>query len=223
MKSIIFNQHQVNHALKNKEGMFRVVCKVQPINDKQKLAKPLGLDCLVWIDPENIEDVSRDFKMPFEVGETIFVKERARSGHETKGGLKPWYGVVYEAGGYKDFYGEKNQPNFPNMIFKLNGELRFEAAAKMPQWASRLTLRIKSVKVERLTKISEDDCWKEGCEEFADYQDVRKVCEMAKQIGDCIEDPRPYFAVYWNSTHKKPEEKWEASPWIFAYEYEVVR
>ena len=31
MKSIIFNQHQVNHALENKEGMFRVVCKFKPI------------------------------------------------------------------------------------------------------------------------------------------------------------------------------------------------
>lgn len=135
---------------------------------------------------------------PFQVGETIFVKETFSDERFGKS-------LIYKAG---------------NVIEKIT---HWRTASNMKQEHSRLTLRIKSVKVERLQDISEEDCWKEGCEEFADYQDKIKVCEMTKILNECIEDPRPHFAVYWNSTHKKLEEKWEANPFCFAYEYEVVR
>ena len=79
-------------------------------------------------------------------------------------------------------------------------------ALKMPKWASRLTLRIKSVKVERLQYISEEDAIKEG----VPYE------------GGC-EVPSITFKMIWNSTHKKQEEKWEANPWVFVYGFEVIK
>lgn len=195
MKGKIFNAQEVQSILNGSKVMFRVV-----VNTKQSFIEP-----------------NQPYgKLPFEVGETIFVKEKfayIQDPNECAKENEPCeihYKADYDAEGLDKY------------DIEAIG-IEFLSALRMPEWASRLTLRIKSVKVERLQDISEEDCWKEGLEEFADYQDQVKVCQMAKQLGECIEDPRPHFATWWNSTHKKPEEKLEANPWIFAYEYEVVR
>jgi len=31
------------------------------------------------------------------------------------------------------------------------------------------------------------------------------------------------FEQVWNATHKKPEEKFEANPWVWAIDFEVVK
>ena len=41
---------------------------------------------------------------------------------------------------------------------------------------------------------------------------------------DCdTPDPRNDFKDYWNATHKKPEEKFEASPFVWVISCEVVK
>jgi hypothetical protein len=98
----------------------------------------------------------------------------------------------------------------------------WKPAQHMKQEQSRLTLQIIEIRAERLAEISEEDCWRAGLEEFADYQDSLEVCQMANKLGECVEDPRPTFAVWWNATHKKPEEKFEANPWVWVLEFELV-
>ena len=61
-------------------------------------------------------------------------------------------------------------------------------AKHMKQEHSRLTLLIKEIGVERLQDISPEDYLKEGIKRFASN---------------------------WNATHKKPEEKFEANPWVW--------
>ena len=89
-------------------------------------------------------------------------------------------------------------------------------AQHMKQEHSRLTLRIKSVKVERLQDIKEDGAKKEGfAKTFEAFPRANVIDETTSAYGN--------FIKFWNSTHKKPEEKWEANPWVFVYEYEVVK
>jgi len=32
-----------------------------------------------------------------------------------------------------------------------------------------------------------------------------------------------YFRNLWNATHKKPEEKFKANPWVFVYQFKLVK
>lgn len=185
MKSIIFNQHQVNHALKNKEGMFRVVVKPQP-NSSINPVYLKEINSWQWATKESRR------KPKFEVGQEIFVKEA--------------FGNYYSQVWYKSDYNKE-----------ISDKYFWKPARHMKQERSRITLRIKSVKVERLQDISEEGCWKEGFLTDANYSPFRYFDKLKKKTAE------QKFISHWNSTHKKPEEKWGANPWVWCYEYEVVR
>jgi len=81
----------------------------------------------------------------------------------------------------------------------------------MAKWASRLTLEITGVRVERLQDISEEDAKKEGIK-YADGQ-------MDKMGFIHYNSRANQFKELWNATHKKQEEKFEANPWVFVINF----
>ncbi len=83
----------------------------------------------------------------------------------------------------------------------------------MPRWASRITLKVTGVKVERLNDISEDDAVAEGCAgclgpnpDFPDEWDPA---------------PEEEFQDLWNSIHGPGS--WNANPWVCAITFERVQ
>jgi hypothetical protein len=68
----------------------------------------------------------------------------------------------------------------------------------MPRWASRITLEITGVRVERLQDISRGDAMAEGC----------PFPNMAK--GD---NPRQWYAELWQSINGPGS--WDANPWVW--------
>lgn len=77
----------------------------------------------------------------------------------------------------------------------------------MPRWASRITLKVTDVRVERLQDISEKDAWAEGCEGFDD--DV-----SGGKSGYCE------YAELWEAINGKGS--WEANPWVWVVEFREV-
>lgn len=79
----------------------------------------------------------------------------------------------------------------------------------MPRWASRLTLTVTDVRVQRLQEISEADAIAEG------------VCEDPLETPlDAGQEPlRHLFADLWNSLHGP--DAWDANPWVCALTFEV--
>lgn len=76
--------------------------------------------------------------------------------------------------------------------------------------------------MERLQNISEEDCLKEGVVGFRNESGTWERGEPWRNKPDNF--LRKYiFKELWNSTHKKPEEKFEANPFVFCFSYEVVR
>ena len=80
----------------------------------------------------------------------------------------------------------------------------------MPRWASRITLKIKSVRCERLQDISEADAIAEGASEYRlpTHPDNDKKLHV---MG---------FASLWESINGPGA--WDANPWVWAIEFERV-
>jgi hypothetical protein len=89
----------------------------------------------------------------------------------------------------------------------------------MPRWASRITLEIESVRVERLQDISEADCWKEGIEILDGYFDSETI-KMSKKLKLPMEDARPFFACIWESIYGTGS--WQSNPWVWAIEFKIL-
>lgn len=103
----------------------------------------------------------------------------------------------------------------------------------MPRWASRITLTVKEVKVERLQDIGEEDAEAEGARYFPDIpldplhrrfpsQADRWSMEDPKTTGDCLGDARFAFANFWLKLHGQGAASWDANPWVTAVRFTAV-
>lgn len=78
----------------------------------------------------------------------------------------------------------------------------------LPRHASRLTLEIKNVRVERLQEISSEDCWAEGCPPAE---------PLEANGGGTV---RNWFAKGWDSINGKRKGcAWESNPWVWVIEF----
>ena len=92
---------------------------------------------------------------------------------------------------------------------------RWKPSIHMPRWASRLTLRITDVRVERLQDISREDAVAEGC------VSPLKGTELEGVPGDYVADERTSFAILWKSINGP--ESWSANPFVWVVEFEVIQ
>lgn len=85
----------------------------------------------------------------------------------------------------------------------------------MPRWASRITLDVMSVRVERLQDITEEDAIAEGVQ-YAD----RDPCHPPWHIGDhnYCETAREAFAEAWNGIYSGASS-WESNPWTWVISF----
>ena len=82
--------------------------------------------------------------------------------------------------------------------------LRWTPSIHMPRWASRLTLRVTSVRVERLHAITEDDARAEG---------VLTVDGLLSAMT-----PRERFACLWREINGG-RASWDANPWVWVVSF----
>lgn len=84
---------------------------------------------------------------------------------------------------------------------------RWKPSIHMPRWASRITLEVQGVRVERLQVIREDDARAEGVGE-------------GPQEG-WVTGPVVAFADLWDSINGP--DAWLANPWVWVVEFKVIR
>lgn len=95
--------------------------------------------------------------------------------------------------------------------------LRLRPSIHMPRWASRLTLRVTDVRVQRLQEISDRDALAEGVD-----------CAVNPVAGQdvCIDGefwpggPSRMFRSLWDSLNAA-RAPWADNPWVAAYTFEV--
>lgn len=90
----------------------------------------------------------------------------------------------------------------------------WRSARYMPRWASRLTLEITSVRVERVQSISEEDAQAEG---------VSAGPSAALAETPIGVSAREAFAELWDSINgERPGCSWGANPWVWCVSFKRV-
>jgi len=92
----------------------------------------------------------------------------------------------------------------------------------MPRIASRITLDVTEVKVERLRDISREDAIAEGLKRMPNASDhaVSYGCDWGYDGDDRYGSPISTFSSLWDSINGKPRKpggpdiSWEANPWV---------
>ena len=150
-----------------------------------------------------------------QVGDRLWVRERwAELG---------WYDKGVKVHNIKDLEGEEHTIIYlaESLDFEWRGddggvEYRKDGTERshwksprfMKKWASRITLEITNIRVERLQEIKRIDVWGEGikCRHCKGYTDNKVGCT-------CILN----FAKLWNSLN--PRYSWESNPWVWVIEF----
>jgi hypothetical protein len=210
MKGKIFNTQEVQAIIAGNKTMFREVVKPKlddrancglGIHDNGQLLWDARDDCGYY---KNYDEI----KCPYQVGQKIFVKEsflqklgstQLPSGeHET---FFTGSNVEYVADGAQERW-DNPDVFYPNWWKK-------RPAQHMKQEHSRLTLEITSIKVERLQDINYEDAIKEG------------VWNIQEKGSPRSWDVINAFRKSWNATHKKPEKKFEANPFVWVVDFKI--
>jgi len=93
----------------------------------------------------------------------------------------------------------------------------------MPRWASRLTLAVTDVRVQRLNDISEADARAEGIERMKSGRGFHHPIapKGTVHLGNWTSTAAQGFRTLWNSLHGP--DAWDANPWVVALTFDVHR
>lgn len=122
--------------------------------------------------------------------------------------------------------GEENNPSelYPCIGFKGEvlrpAEIRWRPSIFMPRWASRLTLLVDDVKVERLQDISEADAIAEGAPLTGDRSLVTGG-PMIKVSAGVMISPGAWYRRVWTKIHSATF--WDNNPFVAVYTFRVLR
>lgn len=143
-------------------------------------------------------------------GDTLWVREGFVAGYDVGdndvpvGDLKVWYRATDGGLRWYDADSESTLDNPP-----------WRSPIQMPRWASRLTLTVTDVRVQRLRDISEDDAIAEGIKRhghaFTGYG----------KDADRWMTARDSFASLWTSIHGP--DAWDRNDWVCALTFTVEK
>lgn len=102
----------------------------------------------------------------------------------------------------------KNKPGYGNKLF-VRADL-------MPH-----RIRITNVRVERIQDISDEDCLREGIIEYAPCSECGSELYAFDGVDDVWYTPREAFATLIDKISGKGT--WDKNPWVFVYEFKLVK
>ncbi len=79
----------------------------------------------------------------------------------------------------------------------------------MPRWASRITLEVLDVRVQRVRETNVADAWAEGCPYRRSFPDTHRTFHAAMNALD-------WYKEGWDSINAKRGYSWKSNPWVWA-------
>jgi hypothetical protein len=204
-RPILFSAPMVRAILAGTKTQTRRVQKIEwkpgvNPNFSQLRALPYGSGSFMI---HGSEEASYSFRPRFAPGDTLWVREA-------------WAPAVCTGNSWHIADGPGDDARKCTIKFRADADAkgvvgRWRPSIHMPRWASRITLRVTAVKIERLQDISEADAEAEGCEEG--YCVVDGIAEGWSAKSD--------FQRLWTSINGAAS--WEANPYVAAISFERVK
>ncbi|WP_176331562.1 hypothetical protein [Burkholderia vietnamiensis] len=124
--------------------------------------------------------------------------------------------VLYEAGGWRSVGpAGRAEPIYPDDAAMPDWAGKYRQSMFMPHWASRITLEITGVRVERLQDISESDARAEGV--TIEEHHMRGYCAGAYGPPSIRA-----FHDLWNGLNAARGHGWDANPWVWVIEFRRI-
>lgn len=207
-RPILFSGPMVRTVLSGVKTMTRRVVKptqttprVPPLTmepwviDGKQEVDDQGLPCWAGYHPDYPGE-AKWFSCPYGgIGDRLWCRETwshdapdldtCRRGHESDG---PFHGPYYKA----------TASEFDQV------SLHWRPSIHMPRWASRITLEITDVRVERVQDISEADAEAEG---------------VGAKEPHHVTSARYRFGQLWNDINAKRGHGWESNPWVWVISF----
>lgn len=202
---ILFSAPMVKALLTGRKTQTRRLCAWANNPNSPQLAHIVACDEPGWFGDEEGEV---QFNAGFAPGDRLWVREAWRTS-KVADELKPSQLV---GGGYTPVWYEADRDN-------CDQHGRYRHARFMPRWASRLTLLITDVCVQRLQDISEADAEAEGCVwDSADGHDIwyvpgARLLKSAATASEC-------YSILWDSINGLGS--WQSNPWVIAITFDVL-
>lgn len=205
-RPILFSGPMVQAILEGRKTQTRRTLKSQP---EDSFTRHCWFDAPIYgfTDQPSPTDQWWKIKCPYGyIGDRLWVKERWRPSVLT--GIGDVVGIEYRADNqwkrfsYDDFGDEWTMPKAA-----FTGDV---TPLFMPRWASRITLEITDVRVERLQDISEEDVEAEG------VKLLKTNCDGECGGTPCLISRQPFITL-WESING--EGAWDKNPWVWAVSF----
>jgi len=221
-RPILFSGPMVRAILEGKKTQTRRVVNPQPEKDSFGFWYPSAAhkNGLLYETEDSLKRwLLNSFKCPHgQPGDRLWVRETwCRSGEDLPDG------IIYKTDKFspllKMFDDTKAGENAGKLAAKYPRDDKWIPSIYMPRWASRLTLEVTRARVERLQDISEGNAMAEGVEQCGGgWKNYRPGADE-----ECWgSTARVSFATLWDSINVKRGFGWDANPWVWVVEFEVV-
>lgn len=208
-RPILFSAAMIRAILAGTKTQTRRQIKPQPNVDGVDLQTP----------PDQIDNLIKaawnagfvDVRCPYgQVGDRLWVRETWGFDSGVRHDFRPVLGRRDLSGmDLLDHVEYRADAEYGPCAEEIGDAPRWRPSTQMPRWASRITLEVTDVRVERLQNISDSDVQAEG---------IARTDANTFEVEDAeFQDARSAFAWLWQGNGKRAP--WESDPWCWVVSF----
>lgn len=210
-RPILFSGRMVCAVLDRFKTQTRRVIKPQPIQQHH-----LGWieDRRAFCELTHFAAVIRGVRCPYgSLGDSLWVRET----------WSPWADkwtqnvCAHNEGKRQVCVYRADYPSHPGAV-ALGGDNRWHSSIHMPRAMSRIDLRVKDIRVERVWDITEEDARAEGLRECG----CGGAPHWKTDHGFSVDSARECFKFLWNDINEKRGYGWKRNPWVWVITFSPI-
>lgn len=233
-RPVYLRDHEVRAVLAGQQTQFRRLVKARGWN-------PNGPDYTGRAEIGISPDPRISLQAYFEHRERVLGWHGVRCPFFGQAGDRLWVREAWVVDGHHDSLRPGHLPPSMSVRYPADGSLRpgvCEADGKvrsgisMPRWASRITLAVTGVSIERLQDISEADALAEGIVPWRSSESEPPHFMLLP--GDTTgafggpgawrpkDTPQLAFQALWDRLHRNGSGSWDENPWVWVISFKPV-